>query len=78
MQWSDDLAGAYLVGFARGMTCRDARRNIVRVRYMQRPPYRPLRPGYRCKTLDSDLEFSDVRCVARSGPPRRFRVQTGA
>jgi hypothetical protein len=78
MKWSDDLAGAYLVAFARGMTCTDARRNIVRLRYTQRPPYRPVRPGYRCRTLDSDLEYTDVRCVATTGRPRKFRFQTGA
>ena len=78
MQWSDDLAGVYLIAFAEGMTCTDARRNILRLRYTQRPPYRPVRSGYRCKTLDSDLEYTDVRCVATSGPPRKFRFQGGA
>jgi hypothetical protein len=69
--------GAFLRGFASGMSCRAARRNITRVRYSQRPPYRPLRLGYRCRTLDSDYEYTDVRCVKRGGK-RKFRFQTGA
>ena len=77
MEWSDELSGAYLVGFAQGMTCRDARRNITRVRYTQLPPYRPVRPGYKRRTLKSDVEFSDVRCT-RIGGKRKFRWQTGA
>ncbi len=69
--------GAYLVGFADGMSCRSARRNISRVNYTRRPPYRPIRTGYRCKTLDSEHEFSDVRCV-KVGGERKFRFRTGA
>ncbi len=65
MEWDESLAGAYLVAFARKMTCKSARRNVLRVRYMQKPPYRPTRPGYRRKTLESDYEHSDVRCVKR-------------
>jgi hypothetical protein len=77
MVWREDLAGAYLVAFARGMTCTDARRNVTRVRYAQVPPYRPTRPGYTCKTLESDIEYRDVRCV-RTGGKRTFRWQMGA
>ena len=69
--------GVWLRGFASGLNCRTARRHITRLRYSQTPPYRPLRPGYRCKTLDSDHEYSDVRCV-RKGGKRKFRFQTGA
>lgn len=77
--WSmeDPRDGAYLRGFAHGMSCRTARRHITRVRYSQTQPYRPLRPGYRCKTLDSDYEYSDVRCI-RKGGKRKFRLQTGS
>jgi hypothetical protein len=69
--------GAYLLAFARGMTCTAARRNITRLRYTQLPPYRPVRLGYRCRTLDNDHEYTDVRCVRRGGT-RAFRFQTGA
>jgi hypothetical protein len=77
MEWDDSLAGAYLVGFAHGMSCRNARRNITRVRYTQTPPYRPMRPGYRCTALDNDYEYSDVRCT-KVGGSRKFRFRTGA
>lgn len=77
MQWSEDLAGAYLVLFADGMTCLAARRNYSRLRHAKRPPYQPLRPGHRCRTLRSAHEFLDVRCVKKGGG-RKFRYQTGA
>ncbi len=77
MEWSDDLAGVYLIAFADGMSCTAARRNIRRVRYSKTPPYRPIREGYRCRTLKSAHEYSDVRCV-RLGGSRKFRFQTGA
>jgi len=77
MEWSDDLAGVYLVAFAHGMSCRAARRNIKRVRYSKVPPYRPLRAGYRCRTLESAHEYSDIRCV-KKGASRKFRFQTGS
>lgn len=69
--------GAYLVAFADGMTCRSARRNVNRVRYSKSPPYRPLRSGYRCRTLASEHEYADVRCV-KVGGTRKFRFRTGA
>jgi len=77
MQWSDDLSGAYLVLFADGMSCRSARRNYSTLRHAKRPPYQPLRAGYRCRTLKSAHEFLDVRCVKKGGA-RKFRYQTGA
>ncbi len=77
MEWSEDLRGAYLVAFADGMSCRAARRNVKSVRYTKTPPYRPLRSGYRCRTLESGYEYSDVRCVKQGGS-RKFRYQTGA
>jgi hypothetical protein len=77
MEWDDSLSGAYLVAFADGMTCRDARRNVTRVRYTQTPPFRPVRLGYRCKVLDNDHEYTDVRCT-KIGGSRKFRFQTGA
>jgi hypothetical protein len=77
MEWDDSLSGAYLVAFAKGMTCRDARRNVTRVRTTQTPPYRPIRLGYRCKVLDNDYEYTDVRCT-RIGASRKFRFQTGS
>jgi len=77
MEWSEDLSGAYLVAFADGISCAAARRNIRRVRYSKVAPYRPIRPGYRCRTLESAHEYSDVRCVRRGGS-RKFRFQTGA
>jgi hypothetical protein len=77
MEWSGDLAGACLVGFANGLSCRDARRNITRTRFTRTPPYRPVRRGYRCVQLREDYEFSDVRCTRR-GSSRKFRFQTGS
>ncbi len=71
--------GAYLVGFAHGMTCRSARRNIDRLKYTRSPPYRPIRRGYRCRTIDSGYEFTDVRCIKRGSRGRvKFRLQTGS
>lgn len=78
MEWNDELFGAYSRLFARNMTCRSARRNYVRMRYTQTPPYRPVRLGYRCKTLDRDYEYSDVRCSKRGRPRLAFRYQTGS
>jgi len=77
MEWTEDLAGAYLVAFADNMSCQAARRNVKRVRFAKSPPFRPLRPGYRCQTLESAHEYSDVRCVKKGGS-RKFRYQTGA
>lgn len=69
--------GAYTVAFTRGMSCRSARRNVDRVQYSQRPPYRLYRTGYRCRTLASQHEYLDVRCV-KVGGTRKFRFRTGA
>lgn len=77
MQWRDDLAGAYLVAFAAGMSCHAARRNVVRMRNSKIRPYRPLRTGYRCRRLATAHEFSDVRCT-KIGATAKFRFQTGA
>jgi len=78
MEWDDDLAGTFSIAFAREMTCRAARRNIARVRYTRTPPYRPTRRGYRCLTLESALEYSDVRCSRRGSPSVAFRYRTGS
>ncbi len=77
MGWSDELSGAYLVAFADGMSCTAARRNIKRMRNSKKAPFRPIRTGYRCRTLKSAHEYSDVRCVKTDGS-RKFRLQTGA
>lgn len=77
MEWSEELRGVYLVAFADGMSCAAARRNIKRMRYSKHAPFRPLRTGYRCRTLQSGHEYSDVRCV-KLGGSRKFRFQTGA
>jgi hypothetical protein len=74
---TDPEDGAFLRAFARGMSCRDARRAVTRTRYTQLPPYRPVRQGYRCQTLASDYEYSDVRC-RRTGSSVAYRWQTGA
>lgn len=74
---TDPEPGVYLVAFADGMTCRSARRNVNRVRYSKTPPYRPLRTGYRCRTLASQHEYADVRCI-KVGGTRKFRFRTGA
>ena len=34
--------------------------------------------GYRCKTLGSEYEYSDVRCAKRGKPETAFRVRSGA
>jgi len=49
MEWDERLSGAYLVAFARKLTCRSARRNVRRLKYTKTPPHRPYRTGYRCK-----------------------------
>jgi len=77
VEWRDDLAGAYLVAFADGMSCRAARRNVKKMRSSKTPPHRPIRTGYRCRTLESAHEYLDVRCVKKGGH-RKFRYQTGA
>jgi len=77
MEWSENLAGAYLVAFADGMSCTSARRNVKKMRSTKKPPYRPLRDGYRCVRLKSGHEYADVRCV-KVGGSRKFRFQTGA
>jgi opacity protein-like surface antigen len=69
--------GAFTMAFARDMSCRDARRNVTRMRYSQRPPYVPIRPGYRCTRLANDYEYEQVRCRKR-GSRMTFRYATGA
>jgi hypothetical protein len=64
--------------FARNMTCRTAKKNFGRLRYTQTPPYRPVKAGYRCVTLDQDYEYGDVRCSKKGRPRVAFRVQSGA
>lgn len=77
MLWDDSLGGAFLIAYAQGMTCRDARRNVSRVGDSGPPLYRATRPGYRCVQLRKAQEYSDVRCV-KQGSGIRFRFQTGA
>jgi hypothetical protein len=77
-QYDEPAPGAWLRLFARKMSCDAAQRNYARTRYTQTPPYRPVRMGYRCTTLDDDLEYSDVRCSKRRRPRVAFRWQTGA
>ena len=76
MEWSEELRGVYLVAFADGMSCTQARRNIKRVRY-SKETRAPIRAGYRCRTLVRGHEYSDVRCV-KTGGARKFRFRTGA
>ena len=64
--------------FARGMTCRSARSNYGRLRYTQTPPFRPVKAGYRCVTLDDDLEYHSIRCSKRGRPRVAFRFEGGA
>lgn len=70
-------SGAFLTAYASGMTCRAARQNVTRLRTTSRPPYSPLRTGYRCVELVSGYEYSSIRCVKRGGRAK-FRSQTGA
>lgn len=74
LEWSEDLAGAYLVAFADGISCSAARKNVKRVRFRKSRPYRA---GYRCQTLRQAHEFLDVRCT-KLGGSGKFRYQTGA
>jgi hypothetical protein len=71
-------SGAYTILFARKMTCKQARRNMKRVRYSTKPPYRPRRAGYRCVRLENGYEYSDVRCSKRERKRVAFRYQTGS
>lgn len=75
--YGDPPDGVWLRVFALKMSCYDARRNATRMRYGQLPPYRPIRPGYTCKSLAEDWEYADVRCTKKNGK-RKFRFQTGA
>jgi len=77
MEWDDDLAGAYTVAFADGMSCRAARRNVTRTRYTRTAPYRPYRAGYACVRMKTGHEFSDVRCTKKRSKGK-YRFQTGA
>lgn len=69
--------GAFLDAYARGMSCRAARRNVDGVKYSRTPPYRPYRTGYRCQEMVSGYEYSSVRCVKKNGK-RAFRYITAA
>lgn len=69
--------GAFQTAYASGMSCRAARQNVTRLRSTSRPPYSPLRAGYRCVELVGAYEYSSVRCVKR-GSGAKFRSQTGA
>ena len=70
--------GVYLLSYARGMSCDQARNHALRAGYRSKPPYAPTRPGYRCQRLGTALEFSDARCVKRGKPKVAFRWVTGA
>ncbi|MDP2710363.1 MAG: hypothetical protein Q8O56_04025 [Solirubrobacteraceae bacterium] len=76
-EWSRNVTpdGAFMVAYARGMTCAAAIRNARRVTFARGGPRRA---GYRCLTMRSAHEFLDYRCTARSGKRRAFRVRTGA
>ncbi len=76
--YDDPGPGAFTRAFAREMTCRSARRNVDRMRYSSRPPYRPFRPGYRCAVVDSAYEYSDIRCTKKGTKRVSFRFQSGA
>lgn len=77
-EWDDDLSGAYQVAYARGISCTAARRNVLRLKYSKRSPYKPSRKGYRCARIAEAHEFVDVRCTKRSNPKVAFRTQSGA
>lgn len=73
----DTLAGAFLRGFVRNMTCLQGTRNIDLVRHKKTPPYKAYRTGYRCTRIETGWEWEDVRCV-KNGRKATFRYQTGA
>lgn len=75
--YDDPGAGGFLIGYASGMSCTAARRNIERVEY--RPPRydKPYRAGYTCKVLRGGYESSDSRCTKKHGK-RKFRWISGA
>ena len=77
--WTFDPAdGASTVLYARGVSCRSAKRNYGRLRYGHKPPYRPFVAGYRCRELKRGYEFTDVRCLKRGSRSRGFRYQSGS
>lgn len=77
--WTDTPEdGAFVVAYARGMTCTSARRNVSRLRFGRKAPYRPYRPGYRCRYLARGYEYSDIRCVRRGRSRVAFRTRSGA
>ena len=75
MHWDDRLSGAYLVLFAKRMTCSVARWNYRRTKFDESRPYRR---GYYCDTIREAHEFLDYRCSKLGRPKRAYRVQTGA
>jgi hypothetical protein len=78
MEWDDDLQGASLIAFARDMTCRVARRNVLGVRYTNTTPRRPVRKGYRCAVLEDRHEYQDVRCTKLGRSSVAFRYRAGS
>lgn len=79
-RWTKDdpAPGTWERLFARDMSCRSARRNYGRLRVTQTPPYRVVKAGYRCLTLDSDTEYGDVRCSKHGRARVAFRVQSAS
>ena len=63
--------GVYLAAFARGLTCKTARRHVLRATSKGAPL------GYCCVTLKQSHEYLDRRCTKRA-TTRAFRFQTGA
>ena len=77
--WTDTnpQAGAYVVAFARDMSCPSARRNVDLMRLTKKPPYRAVRTGYDCVTLKSSHESRDTRC-RKYKQKRTFRYRSGS
>lgn len=71
-------SGASVSAYARGMSCTSARRNVSRLKFGRKPPYKAYRPGYTCKQLVSAYEFSDIRCTKRETKRVSFRTRSGA
>jgi hypothetical protein len=70
--------GAWERVWARRMTCRQARRNAIAcASRASRPTHRPVLKGYRCRVVDQDSHFTDVRCRKR-GSKATLRWQSGS
>jgi hypothetical protein len=76
--YKDPPPGVYTALFARRMSCHTARQKYKKIRYSAKPPHRLKLKGYRCVTLQSGEEYSDIRCSRRGHTKVALRFQSGS